>query len=115
MRLAGVFSKARREQEFATEIDSHLQMQIEDNLRAGMSADEARRAAVMKLGGVEQTRQAYRERGTMPFIENLVYDVRYTLRQCRREPAFVVTVALVLALGIGASAAIFSVVNPILF
>jgi putative ABC transport system permease protein len=115
MRLAGVFSKDRREQEFATEIDSHLQMQIEDNLRAGMSADEARRAAVIKLGGVEQTRQAYRERGTMPFIENLVYDVRYTLRQCRREPAFVVTVALVLALGIGASAAIFSVVNPILF
>jgi putative ABC transport system permease protein len=115
LRLAGVFSKGRREQEFATEIDSHLQMQIEDNLRRGMSAEEARREAILKLGGMEQTRQAYRERGTMPFVENLLHDIRYTLRQCRREPAFAVTVAIVLATGIGASAAIFSVVNPILF
>jgi len=114
-RFAGIFSKNRREDDFAAEIDAHVQMQIEDNLRAGMSAEEARRAAVIKLGGVEQTRQAYRERGTVPFVENLLYDIRYTLRQCRREPGFAVTVAIVLALGIGASAAIFSVVNPILF
>ena len=75
----------------------------------------ASRGASFSFGGLEQTRQAYRERGTMPFVENLLYDIRYTLRQCRREPTFAVTVALVLALGIGASAAIFSVVNPILF
>ncbi len=115
LRLAGVFSKDRRENDIAAEIESHLQMQIEDNLRAGMSAEHARRDAILKLGGVEQTRQAYRERGTIPFVESLLYDIRYALRQCRREPAFAITVAIVLALGIGACAAIFSVVNPILF
>ncbi len=114
-RFAGMFSKSRREEEFADEIATHVQMQTEDNLRAGMSLEEARRAALMKLGGLEQTQQAYRERGTMPFLENLLYDIRYTLRQCRRDPGFAVTAVIVLALGIGASAAIFSVVNPILF
>src|ERR1700679_2971461 len=113
-RFAGMFSKSRRENEFAAEIATHVQMQTEDNLRAGMSLDEAHRAALMKLGGLEQTQQAYRERGTMPFVENLLYDIRYTLRQCRRDPGFAVTAVIVLALGIGASAAIFSVVNPIL-
>ncbi len=115
LRMAGVFSKDVREQEFAAELESHVEMQIDDNLRAGMSAEEARRSALLKLGGMEQTRQAYRERGTVPFLENLLYDIRYTLRQWRREPGFAITAAIILALGIGASAAIFSVVNPILF
>src|SRR5277367_535301 len=114
-RLAGIFSKRRREDDFAAEVEAHLQMQIEDNLRAGMSPVEARRIALVKLGGLEQTRQAYRERGTTPFVEGLLHDFRYALRQCRRDPSFAITAAIVLALGIGASAAIFSVVNPILF
>jgi putative ABC transport system permease protein len=115
LRVAGMFSKDRREQEFAAEIESHLQMQIEDNLRAGMPADEARRAALLKLGGMEQTKQAYRERGTMPLLESLLHDVRYARRQCRKNPGFTLTAVIVLALGIGASTAIFSAVYPILF
>lgn len=115
LRVAGMFSKDRREQEFAAEIESHVHMQIEDNLRLGMSAEEARRAALLKLGGMEQTKQAYRERGTMPLMESLLHDVRYTLRQCRRNPGFTLTVVVVLALGIGAGTAIFSAVYPILF
>jgi putative ABC transport system permease protein len=115
VRLAGIFSKSRREDDFAAEVEAHLQMQIEDNLRAGMSVVEARRVALVQLGGLEQTRQAYRERGTMPLVENLLYDIRYTFRRCRRDPGFAVTAVIVLSLGIGASAAIFSVVNPILF
>ena len=115
LRVAGMFSKDRREQEFAAEIEGHLQMQIEDNLRAGMPADEARRAALLKLGGMEQTKQAYRERGTMPLLESLLHDVRYARRQCRKNPGFTLTAVIVLALGIGASTAIFSAVYPILF
>jgi putative ABC transport system permease protein len=114
-RLAGVFSKRRREQEFAAELESHLAMQTEDNLRAGMSAEEARRMALLKLGGMEQTRQAYRERGTFPLVEGLLHDLHYALRQARKNPGFAIAIAVVLALGIGAGTAIFSVVNPILF
>ena len=75
LRFAGIFFKQRREGEFADEIESHLHMQIEDNLRAGMSQDEARRQAILKLGGVEQTKQAYRERGTLPFVESVLQDL----------------------------------------
>ncbi len=115
LRVAGLLSRDRREQEFAAEIESHVQMQIEDNLRAGMTPDEARRAALLKLGGIDQTKQAYRERGTIPLIESLLNDLRYTLRQSRKNPGFTLTVIIVLALGIGASTAIFSAVYPILF
>jgi putative ABC transport system permease protein len=115
MRLAGIFSKSRRDADFTAEIEAHLQMQIEDNLRAGMPAEEARRVALIKLGGVEQTKQAYRERGTMPSVESVLHDARYALRRCRKDPGFAISSIIVLALGIGASTAIFSVVNPILF
>ncbi|HSY14280.1 MAG TPA: permease prefix domain 1-containing protein, partial [Verrucomicrobiae bacterium] len=115
LRVAGLWSGERREQEIARELESHVQMQMDDNLRAGMTPEEARRQAVLKLGGVEQTKQAYRERGTMPPLESLLHDVRYSFRQWVRNPGFAITAAVVLALGIGASTAIFSAVNPILF
>ena len=102
LRLAGIFSKQRREGDFADELESHLQMQMEDNLRAGMSQDEARRQAILKLGGVEQTKQAYRERGTMPFVESVLQDLRFALRQLSKNPSFACIAILVLAFGIGA-------------
>lgn len=115
IRLASVFGGARRERELADELDSHLEMHIDDNVRAGMTAEEARRDAILKLGGVEPTKQAYRERRTLPFFETLVQDVRYSLRGFGRSPVFTITVVVTLMLGIGATAAVFSVVDRILF
>ena len=114
LRMAGFCLKRQHDQEFASELESHLQMQIEDNLRAGMNAEEARRAALLKLGGIEQTKQAYRERATLPLLESLAQDLRYSLRQLVKYPGFAVTAILVLALGMGASIAIFTFVDAAL-
>ncbi|HEU4715040.1 MAG TPA: ABC transporter permease [Pyrinomonadaceae bacterium] len=113
-RLKGLFAKDARERELADEIESHLQMHIDDNIRAGMSPSEARRVAVMKLGGVDQTKEAYRDRATIPFLESVVQDLRFTFRQLRKNPAFTITATLMVALGIGASVAIFAFVDAAL-
>ena len=85
LRLGGLFQKHRRDSELADELESHLAMHIEDNLRAGMSAEEARRAALLKLGGLEQTKENYRERGGLPFLETLLQDLRFALRTFRKS------------------------------
>ena len=114
LRLKGLFAKDARERELADEIESHLQLHIDDNIRAGMSPQEARRVAVMKLGGIDQAKEAYRDRATIPFLESVVQDLRFTLRQLRRNPAFTVTATMMVALGIGASVAIFAFVDAAL-
>ncbi len=114
LRAAGIFSKNRREDEFAAEVESHLQMQVEDNLRSGMSPEEARRTALVKLGGLEQTKQAYRERGTVPFFESVWQDLRFALRQFAKNPGFACIAVFILALGLGASIAIFAFVDATL-
>jgi putative ABC transport system permease protein len=90
-------------------------MHIDDNVRAGMTAEQARRDAMLRLGGVETTKQAYRERSTLPCFETLVQDVRYSLRGFGRNPVFTFTIVVTLMLGIGATMAVFSVVDRILF
>ena len=80
-----------------------------------MSPEEARRQALIRLGGAEQTRQAYRERRTLPWLENLLRDVHYAMRGFRRNPVFAITAIATLALGIGSTTAVFSVVDRILF
>lgn len=114
LRFNGLFAKDARERELAEEIESHLQMHFDDNIRAGMSPQEARRVAVMKLGGVDQTKEAYRDRATIPFVESVVQDLRFTLRQLRKNPAFTATATAMVALGIGASVAIFAFVDAAL-
>ena len=113
-RFVGMFSTARHEQEFASELEGHLQMQIDENIRAGMTEEEARRAAILKIGGLERTRQAYRERGTVPFFETLLQDLRFAARQLLKNPGFTITAVLMLTLGIAASVAIFAFVDAAL-
>jgi macrolide transport system ATP-binding/permease protein len=114
VRISGMFSRKQSESEFADELDSHLQMNIEDNLRAGMTSEEARRQAMRQLGGVERTKQAYRERRTLPLVENVARDLRFAVRQLRKNPGFTVTAVMMLALGICASVSIFAFVDAAL-
>ncbi len=108
LRLWRLFSRNLSDQEFAEEIETHLQMQIDDNLRSGMNPERARREAILKLGAMELTMQAYRDRTTLPFVETLWQDLRSTIRQLRKNPGFAATAILVLTLGIGATVAIFA-------
>jgi predicted permease len=98
----------------AEEIESHVQMQTEDNLRSGMTPEQARREAILKLGGVESAKQAYRERSTIPYVETFLQDLRFAIRQHAKNPGFTCTAILMLALGLGISVAIFGFVDAAL-
>ena len=114
LRIIGMFGRRRRERELAEELESHLQFHIEDNRRAGMTAAEARRQAMIKLGGMEQAKELYRERRGLPWVESVVQDLRYCTRTLAGRPAFTLAAVLVLALGIGPTTALFTVVRAVL-
>jgi len=114
IRFGGLFDRSQGDHELDAELESHLQMHIEDNLRAGATPEEARRQALIKLGGVEPTKERYRDRRGFPFVENTLQDVRYGLRVLRNNPGVTVVAIVTLALAIGVNSTIFGVVNAIL-
>jgi hypothetical protein len=113
-RISGLWRHHSGADDFSAELQSHLDMHIADNLRAGMTPDEVRRRAVIALGGVQQTKERYREARGVHWIDELRQDLRCAARTLVRNPGFAAPVIVTLALGIGANAAVFAVTYGIL-
>ncbi len=111
MRILGMLHGRRKDEEFEAELESHIALHEEDGIRSGLGPEEARRQALIRLGGLEQTRQVHRERRTLPWLESLLRDLVYGLRTLARHRGATAIAVLSIGLGIGANATIFSMVS----
>lgn len=113
-RIVAFFKKEEHDRELDSELESHLYLLVEENIRRGLTPDEAQRVARLKLGNVASLREEHRETRGLPIVDTLLQDLRFTFRILRRDLGFAVFAILIMGLGIGASALIFSVVNTLL-
>ena len=114
IRLSNFASGRRADQRVREEMAEHMALQTEENLRAGMSSAEARRQAVLKLGAPEAIRESHHAEQSLPFVENLLQDLRYAVRMLLRSPGFAFIAIATMALGVGATTAIYSVIDATL-
>ena len=115
LRLASLFRKQQLDRELSDELESHLQFHTEENLRNGLPLEQARRDALLKLGGVQNTTEKVRDQRGLPLLESILQDLRFACRMLFKSPGFVAVVVFSLALGIGANSTIFSVMNALLY
>jgi predicted permease len=113
-RIRAFFSASELDDELDEELKSHATMLTDENIRKGMSPDEARRDALVRLGARETIREEHRALRGLPFLDTLSQDLRYTFRTLRRDAAFATFATLIVGIGIGASCTIFSVVDTLL-
>jgi macrolide transport system ATP-binding/permease protein len=114
-RVAALFRRSRLDEDLDAELQAHLDLAVDANLRAGMSPEDARREALRGFGGVLRTKELCRDERGLPMIETALQDLRFGLRMLRRHPGFSVLALLCLTLGIGANAAVFSWIEGVLF
>src|SRR2546426_7986985 len=114
IRLWGTLRPRRRDAELEDDLRLHLEMAAEHERRRADSTEDAKRAAVIRIGSIAQSMEALRDQRGLPWLDDLARDLRYGLRALRRNPAYTAIIVLVLALGIGANALIFSMINVVL-
>ena len=107
--------KRRLDEDLREELQAHLDALMEENINSGMTSEEAQAAAIREFGGLEQTKEVYRQQRGLPFLDVALQDLRFALRGLVRRPGFAIASVLTLMLGIGATTAVFSVVDRILF
>ncbi|HEX5081025.1 MAG TPA: ABC transporter permease, partial [Blastocatellia bacterium] len=113
-RISSFFRKRKLDREFDEELAAHIEMAIEDNLKQGMSAEEARRRAMIRLGGMDTARELHNESRGLPALETILQDIRYSFRTLRRDARLATFAILIIGLGVGASSTVFSVINALL-
>ena len=113
-RAAGLVGATRRDGDFARELESHLQLHVDDNVRTGMTRDAARRAALISLGGIGQTEERYRDQDGLRAVERLLQDLRLAIRNLRKRPLLVASAAVSIGIGVGLNIGLYSMVRAVL-